>query len=262
MRLFARSFVLMGLLGLTFAESAYADKIVLANDEWQTSDFGFSQTPAGSTQFALNVANFFTGGSAGDFLVVSGNFSLTGSSFASTLTGAGHTLVNSSSIAGFTFDVATLSAYDGVFLALPPTVDQSVLTDYVNSGGNVYINGGTGVGGPVFEAAAWNTFLNAFGLNFASTYNGIGGNIPISSSHAVLAGVSSLYQNNGNTINLVGGNPNAQIIQSSSSGAGLYAVYDNSVVSVPEPSSALFVTSAMAGLLTLRRRGRRQGAFR
>jgi hypothetical protein len=247
----------MSLLGLTFSQSAYADKIVLANDEWQTTNVGFSQTPAGSASFALNVANFFTGGGAGDFLVVSSNFSLTGSSFATTLTGAGHTLVNSSSIAGFTFDVATLSAYDGVFLALPPTVDQSVLTNYVNGGGNVYINAGTGVGGAAFEAAAWNTFLNAFGLNLASTYNGIGGNIPISSAHPVLAGVSSLYQNNGNSINLVGGNPNAQIIQSSTSGAGLYAVYDNSVVSVPEPSSALFVTSALAGVLTLRRRARR-----
>jgi hypothetical protein len=257
MRSFARSLVLVGVLGLTFAESAHADKIVLANDEWQTSDFGFSQTPAGSAQFALNIANFFTGGVAGDFLVISSNFSLTGGSFAFTLTGAGHTLVNSSSIGGFTFDVATLSAYDGVFFALPPTVDQSVLTDYVNSGGNVYINAGTGAGGAAFEAAAWNTFLNAFGMNLASTYNGIGGNIPISSSHAVLAGISSLYQNNGNSINLVGGNPYAQIIQSSSSGQGLYAVYDISVVSVPEPSSVLFVTSAIAGLLTVRRRARR-----
>jgi hypothetical protein len=44
-------------------------------------------------------------------------------------------LVNSSSIAGFTFDVATLSAYDAVFLALPPVVDQRRL-----------------VGGPAIEA--------------------------------------------------------------------------------------------------------------
>jgi hypothetical protein len=246
----------MSLLGLTFSESAYADKIVLANDEWQTSDFGFSQTPAGSAAFALNVANFFTGGSAGSFLIVSDNFSLSGGSFASTLTGAGHALADSSSIAGFTFDVATLSAYDGVFFALPPVVDQLVLTDYVNNGGNVYINGGTGVGGSVAEAAAWNTFLNTFGLNFASTYNGIGGNVPIGSAHPVLAGISSLYQNNGNSINLVGGNPNAQIIQSTG-GQGLYAVYDKSVVSVPEPSSALLFTSAVAGLLTFRRRAGR-----
>ena len=138
-------------------------------------------------------------------------------------------------------------------MALPPAVNQNVLIDYVNGGGNVYVNGGTGIGGAASEAAAWNTFLNAFGLNFAATYNGIGGVIPIVSSHAVMDGVPSLYQNNGNTITLVGGNPNAQII-ASSQGQGLYAVYDGTAI--PEPAS---LTLLGVGLLAaaVRRRSRR-----
>jgi hypothetical protein len=238
------------------AHIASADKIVLANDEWTTSNTGFAQANAGATNYVLNVAEFFTGGGAGTFLIVSDNFSLDldqATNFAATLTGAGHTLVDSEDVAGFAFDLPTLQNYDGVFFALPPSIDQNVLINYVNAGGNVYINGGTGIGGAPSEAADWNTFLNAFGLNFAAAYNGIGGVIPIASGHPVMAGVPSLYQNNGNTITLVGGNPNAQIIATSAQGQGLYAVYD--ATAIPEPGIlALFGIGVLAAAARRRTR--------
>ena len=166
---------------------------------------------------------------------------------------AGHTLVDSEDVAGFAFDLPTLQNYDGVFFALPPSIDQNVLINYVNAGGNVYINGGTGIGGAPSEAADWNTFLNAFGLNFAAAYNGIQGVIPIASGHPVMAGVPSLYQNNGNTITLVGGNPNAQIIATSAQGQGLYAVYD--ATAIPEPGIlALFGIGVLAAAARRRTR--------
>ena len=250
-----RALAVLSCLLLGCVNSAFADKIVLANDEWQTANAGFSNTPAGSEQFALNVAKFFTGDS-GTFLIVSDNFSLDedeATSLRAIMTGAGYGWVDSENLPGFTLDLATLLSYDGVFFALPPSVSQTVLVDYVNAGGNVYINGGTGIGGSVSEAAAWNTFLNTFGLNFSSTYNGIGGNVAIASSSPVLAGVSALYQNNGNSISLVGGNPYAEIIATSSGGQGLYAVYDRPVA-VAEPSSLLLLAVGIGALVPKRRR--------
>src|ERR1022692_590831 len=122
---------------------ALAGELVVTNDEWQTTNVGFSQTPAGSTQFALNVAAWFSGSpNSGNFLVYSTNFSLDpaqATTLNATIQGAGYSWVSYTSIPGFTFNLATLMGFDGVFLALPPQGENSVLTDYVNAGGNVYI---------------------------------------------------------------------------------------------------------------------------
>src|SRR5437867_11714888 len=85
---------------------ASTGKIVLANDEWQTTNVGFGQTPAGSTRFALNVAQWFAGSpTGGRFLVYSTNFSLDpaqGTTLKSTIEAAGHTWTSYTSIPGFT----------------------------------------------------------------------------------------------------------------------------------------------------------------
>ncbi len=232
------------------AWSAQAGKLVVNNDEWPLSNTGYAAAGAGpASTYALNVANYFTGGGPGNFLVYSSNFGLTQSSLAATMTGAGHTWTINSSL---TFTAANLAGYDGVFLALGAGgFNTAEAIAYMNGGGNIYIAAGTGIGGAAAEAAFWNPLLNTFGLALASPYNGIGGNVPISSAHPVLAGVTQLYQDNGSSVSLFGAVPGASIILSSAtSGQGLIGVYDNEI---PEPGTYALMISGIA-LLALRRR--------
>ena len=53
-------------------------------------------------------------------------------------------------------------------------MDNNMLTDYANGGGNVFLEAGTGCcGGVLGEAGTRNPFLNAFGLNLDTPYNGV-----------------------------------------------------------------------------------------
>jgi hypothetical protein len=237
------------ILAVSGAFTAQAGKIVLTNDEWTLSDYGFSQNATNAAKFAENVAQWFAGGS-GNFLVYSGNSYITGTSLQTVMTNAGY---------GWTISlfsnptITDLMACKGVFLA-GSGIDNQLLIDYVNGGGNVFLEGGTGEGGSVNEAARWNTFLNAFGLGFGDSYNGVGGNIDVSSTHPIFSGVTSLYQNNGNdTLDINASDPSAQVLVTSGS-HGLYAVYES--VSVPEPGTLLLLGGALLGLYGVRRKVR------
>ena len=208
-------------------------KIVVNHDEWTLSNRGFSCT-ADAGQFALSVASWFTGGGTGNFLVFSNNFGLVESQLASTMTGAGHTWkIN----LGESFTLPNLLQYDAIFLA-DNSANNTVLINYVNAGGNVYLAGGTGIDGAVAEAARWNTFLNAFNLNFGAPYNGVGGfpcmagSLPINSTHPIFAGVTSLFQFNGNSVSeLSPADPNTDILEFSGP-HGLYGAFARAIIEV------------------------------
>lgn len=224
---------LLTILVTVLFTAAEAGTIIVNNDEWTLSDTGFSNAPD-TSKFATNIAALFSGGGAGSFHAYSANLGFTGSSLSATLSGAGHTYTTGT---GFAFTQENISSFNGLFLggSYLSSTEINTLINYVKAGGNVYLAGGAGVGGADTEAAAWNPFLNAFGISYANSYNGVEGNIDVTgATHPIFSGVTSLYQNSGNSITGAG-------IQVSQNGQGLYAV-------VPLPASFLLLASGIAGL--------------
>ena len=208
-------FTFFVMIGFQDYAQSQGGRIVAANDDWTLSDRGFLP-PNNPGVFAQNVAAWFTGGKLGKFLVYSDHFGLTGKMLADAMVAAGHTWIVDTSV---TFDLPTLKGYNGVFLGVTPA-DNQVLIDYVNTGGNVYVFSGGDT-----EPYKWNTFLQHFGLQFNTVNNDIVGDIPISSSHALFAGVDYLYNNIGTSVlDLDPSDPNNQVLVTYQ-GEGLFAVY-------------------------------------
>ena len=233
-----------------FANVALAGRIVVNHDEWTLSNVGFSNSPTTGT-FVDNVAQFFTGGGTGTFHAYSTNFGLIESSLATAFASAGHTY---SVGTGITFDLTGLQAFDGILVAGDATgLDTSVLVDYVNAGGSVYLAGGTGeFGGSVGEATFWNNFLNQFGMEFETFYNGFNSSFPVQPSpHPIFDDVETLFDFNGNSVlKLVALDPNVSIFFD-----GRYAVYDPvSTPAIPVPAAVWLFGTALIGLLGLGKR--------
>lgn len=255
--------VLTAALACTLAPAAFAGRIVVNHDEWTLSNSGATLAGAANVAtFVGNLASFMNiDGGGCNYLVYSSNFGLTQSAFTGGMAAAGCSVTTYTG--AFNTGAGTLAGYDGVFLALnPSSYDLAALTAYINGGGSAYIAAGTGAGGAAAEAAVWNPFLNLFGLNLGSSYNGCCGVDPMQVSHAIETGVSQLYYNNGNSVSLVGANPNAQVIEFSNTGLGLIGVYDDIVITgVPEPASWALALLALGALGQARAgRGRRESA--
>jgi len=240
----------------------HAGTVIVDNDEWTLSDTGFaSEGSANGTTYAQNAASFLTGGS-GAVLIYSDNFGLDSGSLETALSSGGYSVTEDSSV-GTPFTAASLSSYKAVFVGGDSlnSTEISALQAYVSGGGGVYIAAGTGTipGGAVGEAAQWNSFLTPFDLTLASVYNGVGGNVPVSSTSPILSGVSQLYYNNGNDVSTLGSGP-AQVIESDANGDGLIAEYSSGGSSVPDSGSTLVLAGLAIAFLGAGSRYLRQNA--
>jgi hypothetical protein len=139
-----------------------------------------------------------------------------------------------------TQDYATAYAgYDAVFVGLKNAtftgLDNAALVDYVLAGGGVYLFGGVDMNA-AGEAAVWATFLGTWGLSFGSPYNGYY-SVPITETHPIFAGVTTLKCGLGSPIRAGTLAPNANIIQTTAQG-GVYAVVEASADVGVAPNAA------------------------
>jgi hypothetical protein len=209
------------------ADAHWPGKIFVNHDEWTLSDNVYTEDAA---ELARNVGTWFAKGRPGSFLVYSSNFGLTGQRLAETMKGAGHTWTVTTTL---DFSLSTLLQYDGILLA-GDEADNLVLIDYVRAGGNVYLAGGTGWGGPAAEAGRWNTFLNAFGLSLEPQYNevAIGQYLPIKSPSPLFKNVHSLWQYFGNSVDKLDALNGDTEVLIQEQGKGLYATYGTHAIAV------------------------------
>jgi len=204
-------------------------KIFVAHDEWALSDYGYQMSRASARQLTLNLAGWFTRGRPGHFLVYSSFPPLAGQEIAATMTAAGHTWTVDYTVP---FTLSNLLQYDAIFVG-GQVVDNSVLIDYVRAGGNVFLEGGSGLGG-VREASHWNTFLNAFGMALGDMYDYSrpDGIYTMTSTSPLFNGVTALYEATGNPIFKLNPSDPSVTLLVPYNGHGLYASYSAHVIPV------------------------------
>jgi predicted flap endonuclease-1-like 5' DNA nuclease len=119
--------------------------------------------------------------------------------------------------------------YDGVFLA-GNAADNTVVAEYVNQGGCVYLAAGTGWEGAAAEAERWNKFLGTVGMKLEPIYEGFEGRFECRYEHPVFLGVQSLYYCGGNPVfTTSAAQSGSQIIARSPQGKGTIGIFDASL---------------------------------
>jgi hypothetical protein len=162
-----------------------AGMVVACADEWPTRTTGVGEhaselTPS-TRQYIRNIANLFTEGAPGRFLICSEDEF--GKLFQDTLREAGHSV----SIARMPEAFTGFTGYDGVFVGQKQVLIPELIA-YVKQGGRVYVAGGISSGSP----AQWNPFLSAFGLVMSEDNRSDAWRVTPNTSLVLFAGVTDL----------------------------------------------------------------------
>jgi hypothetical protein len=231
-------------------------RFVAVGDEWIVSDQAFTLDSVNTAQFVLNTASYFANGGSGNFLVYSTQPQYAGVQFASTLSGGGHTLTIDSSTP---LTPSYLATFDGVFVAGTLGADagsQAALTAFVNAGGGVFLQAGTGAfGSALAEANACNPFLASFGLAFGDEWKPVSAliNAPVNAgTHPLQSGLTQVIWGFGqDVIDLDGISNNANTIAMRADFSSYGYASDSPIVgvfNVPSPGAAgLLLASMLVG---------------
>jgi hypothetical protein len=196
-------------------------KVFVASDEW-TLSYGGMQG-AGGVALLQGVASWFTGGATGKFLIYDDGYQdpFGSAGFVSALTTKGHTVVETETMP----TLSQLLQYDGIFVSgrTSPWLEYYLIY-FVESGGGVYVAGGTG---KINEPAAYNDFLGYFGLGYGAGYDpDASAYRDINFSHPLGIGTQRVLDWGGSPIVDLDPNDPGNFIIASPDGYGLYAAFD------------------------------------
>jgi hypothetical protein len=252
-----------GLLALS--AGAQAGTLVASGDEWTLSNYAYDGAyAAGTSAFVQDLTTTF-GGS--NYLLLTGNVNVPVaqlSDLTAQLAGLGKTVSTSA-----TFNLGIASAYDAVFhFGQGFSAGQFADLDaYLSAGGDAYVSLGSGYyGNAAGEAAAWNPFLDDYGLVAGATWFTAPGFVNATITQGP-PGATNLIWGYGQSIDVIPASTGQSYLRGSFAGGptniglvGSSQVLGQPVGGVPEPGTWALLILGFGGVGAVLRRQRAQPA--
>ena len=195
-----------------FCVSASAGKLVVSGDDWPLSQRGFKEEPTSTNALVHNLESYFTHRGSGQWLPSKpGRFLIYGGVghdiLAERLRDDGHD-VEFFHLMPATPSLSRLCQFDGVMirptppLGIPPGFDPQPFIQYLQMGGNVYVEAGDP--GPVdLQTKSLNGLLEPFGIKLTGSKDGvIHENVSLDSTHPLFRGVETLHWHQGQVLEI------------------------------------------------------------